>query len=208
MTTGTNALLTWFRQPLAKIRTTTNRKTNASPRQYRTYARRTCYRCQREGHYAKECPHAAMPRPAQTRMEKIQSLLQSMTPNERAQFKREITPQMTMMQAHLRTMTAHELGEFKRQIAPDATNIFVTALKNRKAPTNPLSRETSPHANQTITGTLPTRETSPHPTKSMKKLAQALKKRAKHKTERRTNISNSNRSFETNAKALKSSTQN
>jgi len=75
------------------------------------------------------------------------SLLRSMTPNERAKFKREISPQMTTMQAHLRTMTIFELREFKRQIAPDATQLLVTALKNKKTPTNLLSRETSPHAN-------------------------------------------------------------
>src|SRR5712671_6526759 len=204
MTTGTNALLTWFRQPLAKIRTTTNRKTNASPRQYRTYARRTCYRCQREGHYAKECPHAAMPRPAQTRMEKIQSLLQSMTPNERAQYKREISPQKTAMQAHLRTMTTKELREFKRQITPDATQIFVNALRNKKTPTEPLSRETSPCANRLLAESQPSRETGPHPNKSLKKLAQALKKRAKHETEQRIRASPPNRSLETLAETLKS----
>src|SRR5712671_2652844 len=111
MTTGTNALLAWFRQPLAKIRTTTDRTTDAPPRQYRTHARRTCYRCRQEGHYARNCPRATTAKPTETKMEKLQLLLKSMTPNERAQFKREISPQMATMQAHLRTMSTSELKE-------------------------------------------------------------------------------------------------
>src|SRR5712672_2326874 len=185
MTTGTNALLAWFRQPLAKIQTTTNRTTNASPRQYRTHVRRTCYRCRQEGHYARDCPRAIAPKPTETKVEKMQSLLRSMTPSERAQFKREISPQMIAMQTHLRTMTTSELREFRRRITPNATQIPVTALRNAKTTTNLLSRETSPHTDQTFTGTLPSRETGPHPTKLTKKLAQALKKRARYETERK-----------------------
>jgi len=109
-----------------------------------------------------------------------------MTPNERAQFKREINPQMMTMQAHLRTMTTLELREFKKRIAPSATQMLVTALKGTKTITNPLSRETSPHTDQTITEALPNKETGPHPTKSLKKLAQALKKRAKYDAEQKT----------------------
>ena len=176
MTTGTNALLTWFRQPLTKIRTTTDRTTNASPRQYRTHARRTCYRCRQEGHYARNCPQTITPKLTETRMEKMQSLLRSMTPSERAQFKQEISPRMKTMQAHLRAMTPSELREFKRWITPNATQILAVTLKNKEASTNPLSRETSPRTNQTFTEILPSRETGPHPAKSLKKLAQALKK--------------------------------
>jgi len=185
MTTGTNALLAWFCQPLAKIRMTTDRTTNASPRQYRIHARRTCYRCRQEGHYARECPRTIALKSTETRMEKMQLLLKSMTPTERAQFKQEISPQMTAMQAHLRTMMTHELKEFKRQITPDATQMLVNTLKNEKTSTNPLSRETSPHANQTFTEPPPSRETGPHPSKSRKKLAQALKKRANYEAEQR-----------------------
>src|SRR5712671_1090313 len=205
MTTGANALLTWFRQPLAKIRTTTDRTTNASSKQYRTHARRTCYRCRQEGHYARECPRAATPKPVETKVEKMQSLLRSMTLNERAQFKWEISPQMITMQAHLRTMTTSELEEFKRRIAPNATQILMTALTNKKTPTNPLSRETSPHADQTFTASPPSRETGPHPTKSIKKLAQALKKRAKYEAEQKTHITSFDHSRNILAEALKCS---
>src|SRR5712672_164442 len=216
MVTGTNALLTWFRQPLTKNRTindeTMNRRniartTNASPRQYRIHAQRTCYRCQQEGHYAKNCPCAIAPKPTETRMEKMQLLLKSMTPSERAQFKREISPQMTTMQAHLRTMTTLELREFQKQITPNATQIFVTALRNAKMTTNPLSRETSPHTDQTFTETSPSRETGPHPTKSLKKLAQALKKCTQYEAERRTQTFHPDKSRKILAEAMKRSTK-
>src|SRR5712672_3167969 len=110
---------------------------------------------------------------------------------------------MTTMQAHLRTMTIPELREFKRQITPNATQMLVTALKYKKTPANPLSRETSPQANQMPTEVLPSRETGPHPNKSMKKLAQALKKRAKHEIKQQT--LRPKHSQETLAKALKRS---
>src|SRR5712671_7855945 len=110
---------------------------------------------------------------------------------------------MMAMQTHLGTMTAHELREFKRRITPNTTQIFVTTLTNEKTPTNPLSRETSPHTNHTLTTPLPSRETGPHPTKSIKKLAQALKKRAKHEAEQKTRIPHPDRSLETLAQTLK-----
>jgi len=126
-----------------------------------------------------------------------------MTPNERAQFKRKISPQMTTMQAHLRTMTTQELREFRRRITPNTTQTLVTALKNAKTTTDSLSRETSPRTDQTVTGTPPSRETGPHPTKSLKKLAQALKKRAKYDAEQKNPTSPTDHSRKMLAAALK-----
>src|SRR5712671_6915364 len=114
---------------------------------------------------------------------------------------------MTTMQAHLRTMTTLELREFKRQIVPDATQVLITALKNKKTPTNPLSRETSPHADQIFTANPPSRETGPHPTKSLKKLTQALKKRAKYEAEQKTHISPFDRLRKVLAEVLKRTTK-
>jgi len=82
---------------------------------------------------------------------------------------------MMMMQTHLRTMSIPELKEFKRQITPDATQMLATTLKNAKTTTDPLSRETSPHTNPTITAVPPSRETGPHIVQSMKRLVEVLK---------------------------------
>src|SRR5712675_737195 len=62
----------------------------------------------------------------------------------------------------------------------------MTIPNNEKTLANPLSRETSPRTNQMIAELSPSRETGPHPHKSTKKLAQALKKRIRHETEPRT----------------------
>src|SRR5712672_2525128 len=104
MTTGTDARLASFRQPPMRSsrerHSTVNephltKTTHALQRQYRTHVRRMCYQCRQEGHYARDCPRTITPKPTQTRMEKMRSLLKSMTPTERAQFKQEINPQMT-----------------------------------------------------------------------------------------------------------------
>jgi len=188
MTTGTTALFAWFRQPLAKGPSkanmmmsgpSTTRTTDTPRRQYRIHIRQMCYRCQQEGHYARSCPHITQPKPIEMKMERMQTLLRSMTPTELAKFKQEIGPPMKKMQAHLRTMMTAEQLQFKREINPNATQMLVKALKERKMkmkpPTNQLSRETSPRTNQMFTGTLPSRETSPHPNHSLKKLAKTLR---------------------------------
>ena len=137
MTTGTAALLAWFRQPLSKGPSmanmtmsgpSTTRMTDMPRRQYRIHVQRTCYKCQQEGHYARNCPRTTQAKPVKTKMEKMQTLLKSMTPIEQVKFKQEISPQMTKMQAHLRTMTTAERRQFKREISPNATQRLVEAL--------------------------------------------------------------------------------
>jgi len=216
MTTGTDALLARFHQPLMRSSRERNstvdgssftKTTRISHRQYRTHVRWTCYQCRQEGHYARDCPRSATPKTTETRMEKIRLLLKTMTPTERAQFKREISPQMRTMQTHLRTMTTLELKEFKRQVTPNTTRTPLTTPNNEKTPTNPLSRKTSPCTDRILTELPPSRETGPHPNKSMKKLAQALKKRIRHETEPRTHAPKPDSPFEALAKALKSPIQ-
>src|SRR5712672_4074513 len=145
MTTGTDALLARFRQTLMRSSRERNstvnesssaKTTHASHRQYRTHVRRTCYQCRQEGHYARDCPHSITPKTTETRMEKIRLLLKAMTPTERAQFKREISPQMKTMQTHLRTMTTPELEEFRKQVIFNATRTPMTTSNDEKTPTN------------------------------------------------------------------------
>src|SRR5712672_2764182 len=69
------------------------------------------------------------------------------------------------------------------------------------------SRETSPRTDQTVKGTTTSRETGPHPTKSLKKLAQALKKRAKYDAEQKTPTSPANHSRKALATAMKRTTR-
>src|SRR5712675_1681352 len=182
MTTGTDALLARFHQPRTRdsprYNPTTNgpnstRTTDASRRQYRTHIRRTCYQCRREGHYARDCPRTTTPKPVETRVEKMRLLLKAMTPTERAQFKQEISPQMRTMQTHLRTMTMLELEEFKRQVTPNATRTPMITSNDEK---------TNPRTDRTLAEFPLSRETGPHPNKSIKKLTQALKKRIRRET--------------------------
>src|SRR5712672_2406596 len=216
MTTGTDALLARFRQTLMRSSREHNstingpnsvKTTHASRRQYQTHIRRTCYQCRQEGHYARDCPHSTTPKTTETRMKRMRLLLKAMTPTERAQFKREISPQMRTMQTHLRTMTTSELQEFKRQITPNTTRTPTTTSNYERTLANPLSRETSPRTNQMITEFPPSRETGPHSDKSIKKLAQALKKRTRRETEPRTHTPKLDSSFEMLAKTLKSPIQ-
>src|SRR5712671_4760113 len=73
------------------------------------------------------------------------------------------------MQTLLKAMTPTERVKFKEYILNDEKKAKI------KTPIIPLSRETSPHANQTPVAVPPSRETSPHVSQSMKRLVEVLK---------------------------------
>jgi len=72
---------------------------------------------------------------------------------------------MGRMQAFLRSMTTTERAKFKKHVLGDQNK------PQTRTSTSPLSRETSPHANQAFTGILPSRETGPHISQVLRQLA-------------------------------------
>src|SRR5712672_2464703 len=173
MTNGTTALLSWLHASTSinqtKAKTTasgpsTTRMRNAPRRRYEVHGERTCYRCRQTGHYARECPRAYDQQSTETKAETMKNLIRSMTLNERSQFKRFVT-RTEKLCTFIKTMTTAEQSEF---------NAYVLGKDERaRMPTTMLSRETSPHTNQTITAVPPSREAGPH-TNQM--LSQALRR--------------------------------
>src|SRR5712671_5371362 len=76
-----------------------------------------------------------------------------------------IETKMGRMQAFLRSMTTTERAKFKKHVLDGKVK------PQTKTSIDLLSRETSPHANRTFTGALPSRETGPHISQVLRQLA-------------------------------------
>ena len=74
------------------------------------------------------------------------------------------------MQTLLKAMTPTERVKFKEYVLNDEKKVKI------KTPIILLSRETSPHTNQTPVAAPPSRETGPHASQSMKRLIEVLKR--------------------------------
>jgi len=73
------------------------------------------------------------------------------------------------MRTFLKAMTPTERAKFREYALNDEGKAKI------EAPIIPLSRETSPHANQIPVAVPPSRETGPHTNQSMKRLIEVLK---------------------------------
>jgi len=130
--------------------------------------------CRQEGHYARDCPQMTDQKPTETRVERMQTLLRAMTPTERTKFKEyalndEKKTRVERIQTLLRAMTPTERAKFKEYALNDEKRMKI------KTPIIPLSRETSPHTNQTSIAVPPSRKTGPHASQMLEKLIKVLR---------------------------------
>jgi len=144
MTNGTNALLAWMRQSTSKAPSMTNTMTSglntttmrdAPRRRYMVHTQRTCYRCRREGHYARDCPQTTDRKPTETKMGRMQAFLRSMTTTERAKFRKYI------LSSEEKPQTRKPTIPLSRETSPHAKRAFTGVLPNR---------ETGPHISQVL----------------------------------------------------------
>src|SRR5712672_2830696 len=113
----------------------TTRRRNAPPREYVVHTQRTCFKCEQEGHYARDCPHVTNQKPIEMKMERMQTLLKSMTTIEREKFKKYV------------------LGDEDKSRAKTATTLWsgeINPYTNRMFTGVPPSRETGPRICQTL----------------------------------------------------------